>query len=235
MGTSRRWGVMWWFCVTFEVLFYLFCIIFWSLFYFHQPCQLTWNSAISSPFGFLLPQAKFAGWGGASFISVTVGFNLALVKFESFLKSLDEVKSRWEQDVLKDLKKSGAQSAMADEGGFEKVINQKVQAKLIEANEFNARWWRMSRWWSQRLFVIGLLFLFTQHSAGLLALVMCIPAVVAWVTKSWARHILKSDTSSIVKGAEMVRDMLAKDRNAKITAIEGRFPDERTANPPDEN
>jgi hypothetical protein len=216
----KKWTFAWCLGAASEALFYIAVLALWFLCETHDYVREMWSVAIDSRFGAWLPQAHSNGWGGTTFVSLATGLNIALVKFESFLKSLDEIKSRWEKEVESELEQAEVTSALADDEGFHKVVEEKVRESLSKATETNSRFWRKSRWWAQRLMIIGVVYLFIQYSVGFLGIIMLCPVLSAWLAKLWARSTLKDSTSRIVDAARLHHQVMLACNNKKITDIE---------------
>jgi hypothetical protein len=156
----------------------------------------------------LWPQSNHEGWGGLSFISVATGLNLALVKLEAFIKSLESVKTEWIKGVEKQLIGEEFAGALADENTAQQAqdVLRKHCTKLIEKiNEENARLWNICRGFAKRCTYAGFGFLFFQYSAGFLAPILLFPALGAYGARVFCTRKLFDKVDG---GIDMKRELI---------------------------
>lgn len=168
----------------------------------------------------LLPQSDHDGWGGLSFISVATGLNLALVKLEAFIKSLESVKSEWIKEVEKELIGEGSGGALADPNTAkqaEDVLRIRCTKLIDEINEENSALWRLCRAFAKRCTYLGFVFLFFQYSAGFLALILLFPAIGTFAARWFCtRKLFNNVKASNDMKAELIAFAQRNSKKGKV-------------------
>ena len=137
----------------------------------------------------VLPNSSHEGWAGISFVSTCTGLNIALVKFESFIKSLDDVKKNWRREAEKKIEKEFTPAQLsalrADDDKSKELsdgLNECCQREIEQAHRDSEDKWIFWRKWAFRNTILGFLVMFWQFSGGVLAIVLIIPAIGTWWT-----------------------------------------------------
>jgi hypothetical protein len=158
----------------------------------------------------MLPQWHDGGWGGKPFMSVATGLNLALVKFETFFKSLEDVERHFKNDVDTVIDEKGGGTYLADEEVLT-VVNREKNTYLAEVKADNSRRWFWARWLAYRMVYWGFGLLFFQCSVGILALIFLTPAAITFSSKRRAIQFLDSKIEAVVR---MANTMIENKRKA---------------------
>ncbi len=154
---------------------------------------------------YLLPSAKHEGCGGFSYMTLTTGLNLALVKFEVFVKTLKEIEDQWNDEIAAQMRTfpaaqvDDASSQLIDQYLINHVQEEKRKA-YAEHKRLGLHW----RWLAIRLTVLGLVLLFFQYSAGLLGLLFVLPVLGSVHAKRKCKTRLNETLATLKNFAESV-------------------------------
>lgn len=203
----NKWGLKeylelaFWLVVSICVFAFHFCGWFEFI---HAQYRLEDTSVIMH---YLMPSQLHQGLAGFSFISVTTGLNLAMVKFEVFSKSLKEIELQWQDEIDEQL--SAYPSSRVDDekrtmidAYLEKHIKSKTKIAYTEHKDLGLKW----RWLAIRLNIIGLLCLFFQLSAGLLGIIFVFPVLGAVQAKQRCKGKLKTEIETLLNFAASTHD-----------------------------
>lgn len=167
-------------------------IVLWAILAFSWPWLGQWISETTFFRGFeitypslkhFLPKPSNEGYGSMSFITLATGFNVALVKFEMFRKSLDDVRKYWQDSVDKRVADANLEDYMADDKVVE-MVRERKENHLQTIYEQNEKCWLKGRCWALRMLVLGGIILFYNHSGGVLAIPLIFPAIYTWICKT---------------------------------------------------
>lgn len=165
---------------------------------------------------YLLPSYQHTGLAGFSFISVTTGLNLALVKFEVFVKSLEDIQKQWQAEIdqqLLQLPETKVDDTYTPE--IDKFIKNAIMTETKTAYEEHRSIGMFWRWWAIRFNIMGLALLFFQCSAGVLGLIFVLPVLGSVRAKNKCKTKLNDEINSLKKLARSISDAQA-DRKSDV-------------------
>lgn len=175
-----------------------------------------------------LPSPEHGGLGGLSYLSVTTGLNLAMVKFEVFKKSLKDVEAQWKEEIDAQLGDAYA-DAKADDvhrGRMRAALESHVKDRLqdsYEKHRFMVLCWRAV---AIPLVIVGLAALFFQFSAGAGGVIFVVPVLGAWVAKLFCKWELSREVRTLVPFAKRVADDLKNQQAALQAEVNSTVADE---------
>lgn len=166
-----------------------------------------WWESVAGDYKHLFPQPLDQGWGGRSFISVATGLNLALVKLESWLKSLKDIRERWEAEISEKICSEKLEMYLADDEVRSLAVGQ-CRSHLQKAELSNTKSWAVSRHLAVLLTLAGFFFLFIQYSAGVLSLSLLLPVCVTAAARVFIQGRLMKQVDHCVESlAESKKNM----------------------------
>lgn len=187
----------------------------------------------------LLPSPKADSLAGLSFISVTTGLNLALVKFELFRKSYKDIKE-WLAEQHDDILGKKVRELIGfDDAAIEDYRNfvvAKLESIAGTCHDTQYKYGLRFRRWAISYLFIGLFALFTQWSLGFLGLALLIPVFSLWCIKTRATKKFSRDSHIYLEMAEDLKKQINAEQTAKAvqaaTLIESAVPKPRTPRKP---
>lgn len=179
------------------------------------------------PYAPILPQWPSSGIAPSSFISLATGLNIALAKWETFLKTLldleDYIKKCSEEEIRKTkLAEPDLAAYLADEKSAHDLKSdfeferEKVE-KTAGAEMVGHRWWAFVFAW------IGGSMLFLNFSAGIPGAALMIPLVKAYRTRSRAKKALRITIPVTLDRHVRRSKTFASSATLKATEIENRL------------
>lgn len=182
------------------------------------------TSHIWSHAHFWLVSPAHEGLGGLSYLSLTTGLNIAIVKFEAFKKSNEEFKANWQAEADKMARERFPTEIVDDElrDKLKTYISNRSAVLLengYETHLSRAIFWREV---ALRLAVVGSAALFVQCSVGVFGLILFAPVIGIWLSKEkcWSNFKLKMDR--VIDAAEEYKGMQeATSQQTKQSAVRG--------------
>lgn len=135
-----------------------------------------------------------AGFGGSSFISFAVAFNVALAKWEPLRKSLLDVRAQSKELFDKRIGKESATSLFVDERHAKdaQIARSVCQDHADKVGDTNEVIWLWIRYGAIVAAICGAAALFLQMSLGLHGLLLFIPPLLTWISVVISRYRIRS-------------------------------------------
>ncbi len=145
------------------------------------------------------------GYGPSTFVSLTVGLNVAIAKWEPFSKSLTDVEGQFKAAMSSAVSKSEISSLLADDSSDASArLKELTQEPLNRIQKNNAALWKGARMWAVICAILGVAVLFGRLSSGLYGLALLAPTVITWVSARVSRwRVWKTVRSKIERIIEM--------------------------------
>lgn len=158
----------------------------------------------------ILPSLDLSkGYGGLSFTGLATGLNLALVKLDSFRKTLKDVKEAWQEQL--DAILDGFSAVRADDKFRVKLddwVKKEGKSQIDEALSRHKTHGMIWRRFAIRMSVIGFILAFVQMSSGFLGIFFLLPALGWFVSKLAIERTMGKELKVVSKVAKSFENEL---------------------------
>lgn len=179
-----------------------------------------WNFLFHNPEW--IPDSKGESFGASSFLTFSVAFNIALVKWEPFSRGLRDLKSKLEKQKDEETKRQKQSSVFADEAYAPDlaVIDRRCAKKVENLQQLTTYIWNGARLGAVVASVLGGLSLFFHCSVGFLGMLLWIAPLTTFGTEIFAtlriRRIVNNHFKEEIERLGTLQEIEEEKRVAKV-------------------